>query len=134
MIEFTIPGRPYAKKRHRVGSIGGKARAFNPEENRSFEQKVAEIARPHFPAPIEGPVRLRIVAYFEIPASWSKRRREAALGGYHTQKPDRDNLEKAIQDGLNRIAWRDDGQVADGRCVKRWGQYAETIVQVEPLA
>ena len=133
MIEFTIPGKPFGKKRHRIGMIGGKARAFSPEENRSFEQKVAELARPMFPAPIEGPVKLRIIAVFEVPRSWSNKRQAAALGGYHTQKPDRDNIEKAVQDGLNRIAWRDDGQVADGRSVKRWGRYSETIVQVEAL-
>lgn len=133
-IEFTIPGKPFAKRRHRVASIAGKARAFNPEANVSFERQVAEIARPLFPVPIEGPVKLRIVATFEIPKSWSKKRQAEALGGYHTQKPDRDNVEKAVQDGLNRIAWRDDGQVADGRCIKRWGRYGETFVTVEALA
>lgn len=130
-VSFTIPGKPFGKKRHRIGVVAGRGHAFNPEENRSFEQKVAEIARPLFPAPIEGPVKLRIVAVFEIPKSWSKKRQAEALGTYHTQKPDRDNIEKAIQDGLNRIAFRDDGQVADGRCVKRWGLVAETYVQIE---
>lgn len=133
-VEFTIPGKPFGKQRHRVGVVAGRARAFDTAENRSFEQKVAELARPLFPAPIEGPVRLRVVAVFEIPKSWPKKRQAAALDGYHTQKPDRDNIEKAVQDGLNRIAWRDDGQVADGRCVKRWGRYAETFVTVEALA
>lgn len=133
MPEFTISGKPFGKKRHRVGTIAGRARAFNPEENRSFEQKVAEIARPLFPVPFEGPVRLRIVATFAIPQSWSKKKQQAMLGQYHVQKPDRDNLDKAVQDGLNRIAFRDDSQVADGRCVKRWGRYAETFVQVEAL-
>lgn len=133
IVSFTIPGKPFGKKRHRIGTVAGRARAFNPEENRSFEQKVAEIARPLFPAPISGPVRLRIVASFEVPRSWSKKRQAEAMGAYHTQKPDRDNVEKAIQDGLNRIAWSDDSQVADGRCVKRWGDRSETYVQVEAL-
>ena len=79
-------------------------------------------------------MKLRVVAIFEVPKSWSKKRQAAAMGGYHIQKPDRDNVEKPVQDGLNRIAFRDDGQVADGRCVKRWGRYAETIVQVEALS
>jgi Holliday junction resolvase RusA-like endonuclease len=132
-VSFVIPGKPFGKKRHRVSSIGGKARAFNPDENTSFEQKVAEIARPLFPVPFEGPVKLRIVATFEIPASWSKKKQAAMMGGYHVQKPDRDNVDKAVQDGLNRIAFRDDSQVADGRCVKRWGRFAETYVEVGPL-
>lgn len=94
---------------------------------------MAEIAVPLFAAPIEGPVKLRIVATFEIPKSWSKKRRAEMVGAYHTQKPDRDNIEKSIQDGLNRIAFADDCQVADGRCVKRWGLYAETYVEVGAL-
>ena len=134
IVAFTIPGKPFGKKRHRIGKIGGHARAFNPEENVSFERQVATIARPYFPVPIEGPVRVRIVATFEVPKSWSKKRQAEALGSYHTQKPDRDNIDKAVQDGLNRIAFTDDSQVADGRCVKRWGARAETFVQIEPLS
>lgn len=133
MIEVRIPGKPFGKKRHRVGTVGGKARAFNPAENRSFEQTVAALAQPLFPAPIEGPVKLRIVAIFEIPKSWSKKRQAAALDTHHIQKPDADNILKAVKDGLNRVAWPDDCRVADERCVKRWGRYAETIVQVEAL-
>lgn len=132
-VEFTIPGKPFGKMRHRVGTIAGRARAFNPAENRSFEQKVAEIARPLFQVPFEGPVKLRMVAVFEIPKSWSKKRQAEALGGFHTQKPDSDNLAKSLKDGLNRIAWADDAQVADVRVVKRWGRHAETFVQVGAL-
>lgn len=132
-ICFTIPGKPFAKERHRVGVVSGHARAFTPPKTRSFEQKVAEIARPMFPSPLEGAVKLRIVATFEIPKSWSKKRRSEMIGAYHTQKPDGDNLAKSILDGLNRVAFADDAQVADQRCVKRWGLYAETYVEVAQL-
>lgn len=133
MVEFTIPGKPFAKQRPKAGTVGGRARVFTPKETRSFERQVAEIARPNFRAPFEGPVRLRIVAVFQIPKSWTKTRQAATIDTYHTQKPDADNLLKAVKDGLNRIAWADDCQVADERCVKRWGRYAETFVRVEPL-
>lgn len=78
-------------------------------------------------------MKLRIVAVFAVAASWSKKKQAALEGGFHTQKPDSDNIAKALKDGLNRIAWRDDSQVADVRCVKRWGRYDETFVQVEAL-
>lgn len=133
MADFTIPGRPFAKQRPKAAIVAGRARVYTPEETVSFESKVAEIARPHFPDPIEGPVKLRIVAVFAVSASWSKKRKAASDGSFHTQRPDSDNLAKAIKDGLNRIAWRDDSQVADVRCVKRWGRYDETFVQVEAL-
>ncbi|MBM3606569.1 MAG: RusA family crossover junction endodeoxyribonuclease [Alphaproteobacteria bacterium] len=134
MVGFTIPGKPFAKQRPKASIAAGRARVYTPKETVSFENKVAEISRPHFPAPIEGPVKLRIVAVFAIPTSWSKRKQAEAEGQHHTQKPDADNIAKAIKDGMNRIAWRDDCQVADVRCVKRWGRYAETYVQAEALA
>ncbi len=133
-VAFTIPGKPFGKQRPKATAINGRARVYTPKETVSFEGKVAEIARPSFPAPLEGPVKLRLVAMFAIPASWSKKKREAALGSFHTQKPDADNIAKAIKDGLNRVAWVDDSQVADMRCVKRWGSHAETFVEVGALA
>lgn len=134
MAQFTIPGKPFGKQRPKATAVGGHARVYTPKETVSFESKVAEIARPFFPVPIEGPVKLRIVAVFQIPKSWSKRKQAEANEQHHTQKPDADNIAKALKDGMNRIAWRDDCQVADVRCVKRWGRYAETYVQVEAIA
>lgn len=133
MTEFVIPGKPFAKQRPKSAVIAGRARVYTQKETVSFERKVAEIARPSFPVPIEGPVKLRVVAVFEIPKSWTKKRKAESLGGFHVQRPDGDNLLKAIKDGLNRIAWEDDCQVADVRCVKRWGEKAATFVQVEEL-
>jgi len=132
-VTFVVPGKPYAQKRPRAYARGGKAGTYNPAENRSFAETIGVIARVHFPEPRTGPVRVEIEAVFEPARSWSKRRRESAMGTYHTQKPDRDNVEKAVLDGLSRIAWADDAQVADGRCVKRWGPVAQTTVTVEPL-
>ena len=39
-------------------------------------------------------------------------------------------IQKAILDGLNRIAFADDSQVARNVCEKRWGQVAETVVTI----
>ena len=131
-VTFTIPGKPWAKQRPRFSRRNGVA--FTPKETVSFERTVGQIAMQHFPRPIEGPVRLNIIAVFEPPPSWSKKKRAEALErphAPHTQKPDKDNIEKAICDGLNRIAFVDDAQVFDGRTMKVWGQRAETIVTVE---
>lgn len=132
-IVLTIPGTPYAKKRHRIGTIAGRARAFNPAENKRFEDVVRQIAAPHFPEPIVGPVRVEITAAFAPPASWSKRKRAEMLWTRHCQKPDCDNLAKAVLDGLNRIAFADDSQVAVLSTGKVWGEPARTMVFVEPL-
>jgi Holliday junction resolvase RusA-like endonuclease len=133
MPSIFIPGRPYAKQRHRVGTIRGRARAFNPPENELFEHLVRTLAAPVFRAPIEGPVRVVVVATFAPPASWSARRRAACLGQPHAQKPDADNIAKAVKDALNRLAWTDDAQVAELTVRKLWGEIEGTRVEVTAL-
>lgn len=130
-ITFRIPGKPFAKQRPRFSRKTG--RSFTPAETVSFERTVGQIAAQTFPAPMAGAVKITICATFEAPASWSKKKRAEMLGGYHTQRPDLDNCQKAILDGLNRIAFADDSQVAAIECWKVWGEDAATTVTVEPL-
>jgi Holliday junction resolvase RusA-like endonuclease len=130
MPTFVIPGKPFAKQRPRATRQG---RVYTPAATVSFERTVGQIAMEHFPAPITGPVRVTIFASFEPAKSWSKKRRSDALGRHHTQRPDLDNCQKAILDGLNRIAFADDGQVAEVHCRKVWGPEAQTVVSVEAL-
>ena len=49
----------------------------------------------------------------------------------HTQKPDCDNIAKAICDGLNRIAWADDRQICAVKISKAWGPNDQTTIFVE---
>lgn len=134
-VSFVIPGAPFGKQRPRASTRpGGKgARVYTPKETVQHEDKIGSLALPHFPAPFEGPVRLVVEATFALPASWSKKKRAALLGQPHTSKPDASNVCKAVEDGLNRIAYADDAQVADQVTRKRWGEVAETRVTVEAL-
>jgi len=130
-VMFTVPGKPFAKQRPRFSRKSG--RAFTPKETVSFEQTVAAIAAQHFPQPIAGPVRVDILAVFEMPASWSQKKRDAHDDHPHTQRPDLDNIAKAITDGLNRIAFADDSQIALLRVRKMWSTTAHTEITVVPL-
>lgn len=53
-----------------------------------------------------------------MPASWSKKKRAASAGQPHQQKPDVDNLMKALMDAL----YDDDSGVWDVRISKIWGE------------
>lgn len=128
---FTIPGRPHAKQRPRFSRRNG--RAFTPKETVSFESTVGQLALPHFPQPLTGPVRLSILATFEPASSWSKRKAAALLNRPHMQRPDLDNIAKSICDGLNRIAFSDDQQIAEIHVRKLWGPQARTVVAVEEI-
>lgn len=128
-VTFTIHGKPFAKQRPRHG----KGFTYTPKETVSFEQKVGQIALEHFPEPLTGSVKVTILATFQPAKSWSKKKTAEHLGTYHTQRPDLDNIEKAILDGLNRIAFADDGQVAWVEKRKVWGPEARTVVRIEAL-
>lgn len=56
------------------------------------------------------------IAYFPIPKSWSKKKQAQMVGQLHRQKPDRDNVDKAIMDAL----LKEDCGVARGSMEKRW--------------
>ena len=131
-VTFEIPGKPFAKQRPRFSRKSGQA--YTPKATESYESLVRAKALPLFPKPLIGPVIVEIIAIFEPAASWSKKRRAEAMCRPHTQRPDRDNIEKAILDGLNRVAFEDDAQVFDGRTTKCWGPVAKTVVTVEGKA
>lgn len=61
------------------------------------------------------PVVLEINAYFEIPKSYTKKKRALCEQGdiLPTCKPDIDNVVKAVADGLNGVAYKDDSGIVE---------------------
>jgi len=76
------------------------------------------------------PVPYHVVFVLPMPKSWSAAKRERMLMSPHRQRPDKDNLEKALLDAL----FDDDSVIDDGRVTKRWGERGEIWVsEIEPL-
>lgn len=137
-ITFTVPGSPVGKGRPKVSTRGGKfARMYTPEKTASYEGLVAMAARQAMAghALLDGPLIVELDIVLPIPCSWSKRKQVAALAGqvYPTKKPDIDNVEKAIFDGLNNVIWRDDVQVCDVSKRKRYGPVPGVRVTVSAI-
>lgn len=59
-----------------------------------------------------------------MPDSWSKKRKAEMNGRPHQQKPDKDNLEKALLDAI----FDDDSRIWDGRVTKLWGESGKIII------
>lgn len=59
------------------------------------------------------PIAINLVFGMGVPKSAPKSRAAAMLEGIikHTKRPDLDNLQKAVLDALNGIAWADDSQI-----------------------
>ena len=130
-VTFEIPGQPFGKQRPRFNSRT--RRTYTPAKTTEYQARVKAAGAQHCAQALTGPVRVEIMASFEPAPSWSRKRRQAALGTYHTQKPDFDNIAKAICDGLNGTAFTDDSQVAECSVVKVWGPVARTVVTIEPI-
>jgi Holliday junction resolvase RusA-like endonuclease len=114
MIEFCVPGKPRGKGRPRFSRNG---HAYTPAETAAYENLIAlacSEAKGDNPA-LTGPVAVYIRAYKEPPKSASKRKREAMLVGdiRPTNKPDLDNIIKAVLDGCNGVAYLDDKQIVE---------------------
>lgn len=115
-ITFFVPGQPVAKGRPIAGrGFGGRTTLRTPEKTVAYEGLVAHACAQAMEGapPFSGPLELSLQINVQIPASWSKKRQQAAQDGdiAPTKKPDLDNIVKALCDGMNGVAYADDAQI-----------------------
>jgi Holliday junction resolvase RusA-like endonuclease len=80
---------------------------------------------------IAGPVQLSVYCRFEMPKSWSKKKRTGLVGDLHDSKPDADNVLKAVKDALTDCGvWVDDAQVSLAFISKRWSLMPQTEIWI----
>jgi Holliday junction resolvase RusA-like endonuclease len=133
MISFTIPGTPVPQGRPRVTSTG---HAYYDAKTKEYRQKVKEcaIVAQNGAEPLTGALAMFVDCVLPIPASWPKHRQQAALHGmWHTNRPDADNLCKAVADSCNGILYDDDSQIAILIGTKSYGENSEAKVTIYQL-
>jgi len=137
MIAFVVPGQPQGKGRAKIVKIGGFSRMATPQKTVAYEGLVAHAAQQAMQgrAPLEVAVAANVFLDCQVPASWSQKKQRMALAGevMPTAKPDADNVVKAIFDGLNGVAWRDDVLVVDLRVRKRFAATPCVRVEIWPV-
>jgi Holliday junction resolvase RusA-like endonuclease len=109
-MKIFIPGEPIAQPRHSFRVIKTKqgrltCMAYIPKDDpiHAYKQAIRLAYVNAGGEVLKGPVSIRIVCWFKRPTSHSKKRREH--GEPRTNKPDLDNLAKAVLDALNEIAY-----------------------------
>ncbi len=136
MIKFTLPIVPTAQARPKVAVRGKFAQAYKTEGQKANERTLEACLKDHAPkAPLSGPLALDFVAALPIPASASKKAREAMLAGHEfpAKKPDLDNIAKQLKDAMTRMQfWVDDAQIVILRCKKVYAPTGFWQVAVYP--
>ena len=136
-INFIIDGKPTPWKRPRRNRNA----YFSSQEQRDIKNTIAGLAVESMKgngftkAPEGCPLIMEVYAYFEMPKSWSKKKRRAQEDNiYHTQTPDGDNIAKLIKDALNGVVYHDDRQVSSLSVSKFWSlDPSKTIVNIHKI-
>jgi Holliday junction resolvase RusA-like endonuclease len=105
-IQFELTGNPVPYARVDGGRTTHK---FVPKRQREYANALGMIARITMKSKpvLTGPVLLRYEAKFSFPKKGG-----VSEGDWHIDRPDRNNIEKLLEDALKKVVWDDDSQVA----------------------
>lgn len=139
-IKFSVPGQPFGKQRPKFSRAGQYVKTYTPEETVSYENLVKVMYRQAANGKMfsnDSMLDVRIIAYYSIPKSVSKKKRKAMLEHKirPSKKPDWDNIGKIICDSLNLVAYHDDSAVVDAQVRKFYSENPRvdvTIRVIEP--
>lgn len=124
-MKFTIPGEPTGKGRPRVTKHG----TYTPAKTVQYENLVKLCYKGLYH---EGPVAMEVKAFYKIPKSASKKKKELMerCELLPTKKPDCDNVLKIIADALNGIAYKDDSQIVMAIVKKQYAEKPRVEVEI----
>ena len=152
-VSFTVMGLPKGKARPRARVIHPKGRKptaqiYTPKSTTGYEAEVKRaVLRAMKHEPFDGPVRVTIRICFPMAKSWTKSKVRDVRRGLiaHTQKPDVDNVIKAVLDGMvitdiapdktktHRGVMIDDTQIVKLVVEKDWSDTGRVTVLVTEL-
>ena len=142
MIIIKIDGEIVGKGRPKFARRGNFVSTYTPQKTCNYENLVKicyEEQNRDNNTKIKffnkEPLKLTINAYFDIPLSFSNKKRKQALNGeiYPTKKPDFDNIAKIITDALNKVAYSDDSQIVECIIKKQYSNYSFVEITIEEI-
>lgn len=135
--QVCIYGEPQGKGRPRFSTVCGHVKTRTPDQTVIYENLVKTEYRNQSGVrfPDDAMLDVRVMAYYTIPKSISKKKRQAMLDHKvrPTKKPDFDNIGKAICDSLNGIAYRDDAQIVDAQVRKFYSDTPRVVVIITDI-
>ena len=124
MIDIIFYGHPIGKGRPRFGRTGGGAPVtYTPKKTKDYERDLASLAQVAMKGqvPTEQPVKITIDVFFT----------HKTKTGWHTSRPDLDNIVKIVLDGLNGVVFKDDSCVVQIIASKKYDDKDEERVEIK---
>ena len=114
-MDFIVDGKPQGKQRPRFSRIS--KTVYTPNKTAKYEKQIAKAYTDSGGKciPADCYVSVSVSAFFPVPKSYSKKKREDCIERRlrPDKKPDMDNILKVVLDGLNHVAYVDDKQVVE---------------------
>ena len=130
---FFIPCIPPTTTAQQKGAfvVGKTVRFFKKKKTVQAENTLIGLLKDHAPKqPHEGALKVCITLIFP----WRKSESKSDLltgRACHITRPDFDNLSKMLCDVMTTLGyWKDDGQISDGRIIKRRGSVTGIKVEI----
>ncbi len=132
-VILHLSGQPQTKGRPRVVKHGKHVHTYTPKHTKNYENYVRGIGEEHFEKPTDQPVKITMIFRMKRPSYITWKTIDMVEVG-SPNRPDLSNLEKAVEDALDGVAYRDDGQIYCKRSFKVYHSgdgKPETIVIIE---
>lgn len=130
--EFFWAGTPRGQGRPRFTRTG---KAYKASVDRAYEKGLCLAYLSEYGAekPMEGPLKLEVLAVYPIPKATPKKNIGPMLDCEIVPivKPDIDNVAKAVMDALNGVAFPDDNAIVCMKCRKVYGGAPGIRVKLE---
>mgnify|MGYP000554286516 CR=1 FL=1 len=129
MVSVFVHGTPKAQPRPRAAAFNGRARVYDAGTAEGWKAAIQAQLERYAGKCIESPMVVKMTFYFPRPKSHFGTGRNAEKlkpksPKFHLQKPDADNLAKAVMDALSEKSgmglWKDDTQVVSLTIFKEW--------------
>jgi Holliday junction resolvase RusA-like endonuclease len=144
MISFFVPMTPKAKQgdRSRIASMKNGQQFiahYKDSAVQKAERRIEQYGMPVKPTePLQGPLFLILRAYFEVPASYTKKKRNSIISfeTWPIGKPDSDNLCKLVLDalGTSKLFFKNDSQFVFVVIIKQYGEHQGLSIKLGEMA
>jgi len=134
VVTFTVDGDPVPKGRPRFARRGQFVQTYTDAKTIDYETQVAIKARHAIGStkPLESALTVFLYLRYTVPASYSKKRKEACLMGVeYPKRIDIDNVYKSITDAMNGIVYLDDSQIVEAHIKKVYAEESGANIMVQ---